>query len=84
MTTLTLQSSPPCSIPTVRIGEVFRISPLSLCYFGNHATDEAFACTFGKFKGYRGQQPDDFGMILGRSVHFALDADGRVAWAQLI
>ena len=44
---------------TIRLGEIFRISPIALCYFADPTTDEVFCCTFDKFKGYRGQYPTE-------------------------
>ena len=69
---------------TIRLGEIFRISPIALCYFADPTTDEVFCCTCDKFKGYRGQYPTEFGMIPGTAVNFELDEAGDVAWVDFL
>ena len=83
MSTLLLEPQPETAAG-VRLGEISRISPLALCYFGDPVTDELFCCTFDKFKGYRGQYPEEIGMFPGRAVQFALDGEGKVAWVDFL
>ena len=66
-----------------RTGEIFRISPIHICYFADSATREPFCCAFNKIKGYAGQDPDTFGMQPGTAVHYALDGEGEVEWVEL-
>ncbi len=84
MAAMILESQPAeLSQPPVRVGEIFRISAIHICYFADRVSRESFCCTFDKIKGYRGQQPADFGMIPGTAVHFGLDSDGEVDWVEL-
>ena len=85
MSTMTLEPHiEETTTEAIRLGEIFRISPIALCYFADPTTDEVFSCTFDKFKGYRGQYPTEFGMLPGTAVNFALDDDGNVAWVELL
>jgi len=84
MSTMLLESQhAELSPPSVRVGEIFRISPIHICYFADPVTRESFCCTFDKLKGYRGQQPVDFGLIPGTAIHFGLDSNGEVEWVEL-
>ena len=76
--------TPNDAAPGVRTGEIFRISPVDVCYFADLASDEAFCCTFDKIKDYGGEQPAEFGMLPGSPVHFALDDQREIAWVELI
>ncbi len=85
MSTLLLEpQSEETTVQGVRTGEIFRVSPVALCYFADPATEESFCCTFGKFKGYRGEYPNEIGMLPGAPVQFALDENGDVAWVRLV
>lgn len=80
-----LSNQPPTdTAPGVRTGEIFRISPIHICYFADPDSDETFCCGFDKIKDYRGEQPAEFGIIPGTPVHFALDERREVAWVELI
>ncbi len=71
------------SQPLIRLGEIFRISPIHICYFADSVSHESFGCTFDKIKGYAGQHPTAFGMLPGIAVHFTLDEKGEVDWVEL-
>ena len=84
-TTMLLEpQSEPAKAEGARLGEIYRITPVGMCYLADRTTDEVFCCTFGKFKGYRGEYPVEFGMFPGSPVHFLLDEDGHVAWVELL
>ena len=84
MSPMLLQTNPAAhSQPLIRSGEIFRISPIHICYFADSVSRESFGCTFDKIKGYAGQDPTAFGMLPGIAVHFALDENGEVDWVEL-